>query len=244
MTDPLIIVEGNLRLQPTRWLADPHLKFGSEWSSTRNRPAQSNTEVPLYAVRLETAYVGSGFAIQPGLAVSRAEHLGRVRQRSDASVDVAAHAKPEPPTTPPTTSPTIPQSSRSRPCDPVPAPSHASHCWPRSMKTAIALACAGLIAWLIFGQEHRVGEKSPVTVKPDSEPGLASTSAAGSSVAAATVAAQPVAVAVAPVVATPVASQPAALPPPVAVPVKPVAASANSGTVADKTTNDVSVARV
>ena len=57
MIEPLIVVEGNLRLPTVRLLTNPSLYFGFEWSPLRSRPAQSQSEIPLFAARFETAYV-------------------------------------------------------------------------------------------------------------------------------------------------------------------------------------------
>jgi hypothetical protein len=57
MIEPLIVVEGNLRLPAVRPLADPLLNFVFEWSPARTRPVQSQSEVALYAARFTTAYV-------------------------------------------------------------------------------------------------------------------------------------------------------------------------------------------
>lgn len=59
MIEPLIVVEGNLRLPTVRLLTDPSLNFGFEWSPARSRPVQSQSEIALYAARFETAYVAA-----------------------------------------------------------------------------------------------------------------------------------------------------------------------------------------
>jgi len=57
MIEPLIVVEGNLRLPTVRLLTDPSLNFGFEWSSTPSRPVQTQSEVALYAAHFATDYV-------------------------------------------------------------------------------------------------------------------------------------------------------------------------------------------
>ena len=57
MSEPLILVEGNLRLPTLRALTEPSLNFGFEWSPARSRPVQTPSEFALFAARLVTAYV-------------------------------------------------------------------------------------------------------------------------------------------------------------------------------------------
>jgi hypothetical protein len=56
MTEPLIVVEGTLRLPPTRPLADPFLRYGREWHPAHSRPVQSHSEVALFGAHMHTAY--------------------------------------------------------------------------------------------------------------------------------------------------------------------------------------------
>ncbi|KMY85498.1 hypothetical protein BUMB_02578c [Candidatus Paraburkholderia calva] len=57
MTEPLIVVEGNLRLPSLHPLAYPRLHFGREWSSARMRPVPIEVQNSRAAARLKTAYV-------------------------------------------------------------------------------------------------------------------------------------------------------------------------------------------
>ncbi|WP_250513713.1 hypothetical protein [Caballeronia sp. INDeC2] len=57
MSEPFIVVEGNLRLPARRAPTDPPLNFGFEWSPVRPRPVQSQSEFALFAARFDTAYV-------------------------------------------------------------------------------------------------------------------------------------------------------------------------------------------
>lgn len=54
MIEPLIVVEGNLRVPTVRLLTNPSLNFGFEWSPVGSRPAQSQSEISLFAGRFET----------------------------------------------------------------------------------------------------------------------------------------------------------------------------------------------
>ncbi|MDR5834589.1 hypothetical protein [Caballeronia sp. LZ034LL] len=57
MSEPLIVVEGELRLPTVRPLPDPALDFGVAWTLARARPVQSPFEIALYAARFKTAYL-------------------------------------------------------------------------------------------------------------------------------------------------------------------------------------------
>ncbi|WP_321800205.1 hypothetical protein [Caballeronia sp. J97] len=57
MSEPLIVVEGNLRLPTLHALTDPSLNYGFQWLPAPTRPVQSRSEFALFAARFVTAYV-------------------------------------------------------------------------------------------------------------------------------------------------------------------------------------------
>ncbi|BBU28158.1 hypothetical protein BTHE68_18920 [Burkholderia sp. THE68] len=145
MTEPLIVVEGNLRLPTLRALTDPLLNFGFEWSPIRSRPAQSQFEYALFAARLDTAYV-------PALALS--DRRSPYRPASLWAVFARDHLPPAmlsllavPQTT------THADDFRAEPIHlEVGAPAAARrHGFSKPVATAIAAACGVLIVWLLFG---------------------------------------------------------------------------------------------
>lgn len=144
MSEPLILVEGNLRLPTLRALTEPSLNFGFEWSPARSRPVQTPSEFALFAARFVTAYV-------PALSLSdihspyRATSLWgifakeeipramlRLTQGSNAQDDA--------------------DETRAEPVHlTVNAPAHArGHGFGKLVVGAIAAACGVLIIWMLF----------------------------------------------------------------------------------------------
>lgn len=147
MTEPLIVVEGNLRLPTLRALTDPSLNFGFEWSPARTRPVQSQSEFALFAARFVTAYV-------PALSLSdtrspyRATSLWGVFAKEEIPRAMlrlmqGSHA---------------PGADESR-ADPIhlavaaPADAPKQHRFSKPVMAAIAAACGVLIVWLLFDHE-------------------------------------------------------------------------------------------
>ncbi|BCQ23954.1 hypothetical protein NK8_21060 [Caballeronia sp. NK8] len=169
MTEPLIVVEGNLRLPTLRALTDPSLNFGLDWSPARTRPVQSPTEYALFAARFETAYV-------PALSLSDVHSPYR------AASLWAVFAKEEIPRAmlnliqdPQARSPA--DDTRADPIHlAVGAPAIARrHGFSKPVAAAIAAAGGVLIVWLLFGLEpgstgntrSAPAEQAKVRAQPD-----------------------------------------------------------------------------
>ncbi|SAL34441.1 hypothetical protein [Caballeronia concitans] len=176
MTEPLIAIEGNLRLPPLRALANPSLTFGREWSPARTRPVRSHSEVPITAARFETAYV-EPLSVRDGESPYRAANIWGMFSEG------RSHRKPIQPTQTEAVSakPAAHDDERKEPrLGPVPiqlgvkAPAAASAATAaaqgrygflhKPVKGAIALACAALIAWLLFSHEQHPANEEPATV--------------------------------------------------------------------------------
>ncbi|WP_250472814.1 hypothetical protein [Caballeronia sp. GAFFF1] len=169
MTEPLIAIEGKLRLPPLRPLADPSLTFGREWSPVPTRPVRSDSEVPISAARFETAYVEAA-RLSDESSPYRAASLwgvfseGQIRRKMlqlmQAAEPSAAHGKEAPASAAP-----IPIAVS------APAVEHdraaASH---KPLRTVIAIACAVLIAWLLFGYQHRPASDEPAALASAAAP--------------------------------------------------------------------------
>jgi hypothetical protein len=165
MTDPLIVVEGTLRLPSLRALADRPLTFGQEWLLAGSRPIRSRSEVSLYAARLFTEYV-KAFALSDMRSPYQAASIwGVMTERLPSQL----FERPLEPTFPQPAS-VAPGNGKTAPRDTInlevqpPGKVEQSHSsrFPASAKTAIALACAALVAWLMLGHEKH----------SDDEPGL------------------------------------------------------------------------
>ncbi|SAK70177.1 hypothetical protein AWB76_04324 [Caballeronia temeraria] len=147
MSEPLIVVEGNLRLPALRALTDPSLNFGCEWSPARTRPVQTKSEFALFAARFLTAYVpalglsevGSPYRAASLWGVFAKEDTPRsmlhLMQGLDASAN-AGEAQPDPIHLAVGAVAGTPKFRFSKP-----------------VATAIAAACGLLIVWLLFGHE-------------------------------------------------------------------------------------------
>ncbi|QSN60626.1 MULTISPECIES: hypothetical protein [unclassified Caballeronia] len=169
MTEPLIAIEGKLRLPPLRPIADPSLTFGREWSPVRSRPVRSDSEVPISAARFETAYVEAA-RLSDASSPYRAASLwgvfseGQIRRKMlqlmQATEPSAAHGKEAPAGAAP-----IPIAVS------APAVEHnraaASH---KPLRTVIAIACAALIAWLLFGYQRRPASDEPAALASAAAP--------------------------------------------------------------------------
>ncbi|MDR5757815.1 hypothetical protein [Caballeronia sp. LZ035] len=77
MSEPLIVVEGELRLPTVRPLSGLALGVGMEWALARARPVQSPFEIALYAARFKTAYLPA-FRLSDSTARYRAVSLWSV----------------------------------------------------------------------------------------------------------------------------------------------------------------------
>ncbi|SAK71054.1 hypothetical protein AWB77_02977 [Caballeronia fortuita] len=146
MSEPLIVVEGNLRLPTLRALPDPSLNYGFRWSPARSRPVQSPSEFALLAARFATAYVpalglsdlDSPYRAASLWAVFAKEEIPRAMLRIDDAhaSDDADEARAEP----------IPLS--------VAEPAGARTLrFSKPVATAVAAACGMLIVWLLLGRE-------------------------------------------------------------------------------------------
>lgn len=149
MTEPLITVEGNLRLPTLLALTDPSLNFGSEWSPARSRPLRSQSEFALFAARLETAYVAA-LSLSDRTSPYRAVSLWGVFVKEEiprAMLHLMQGVK-------------IPDVADGMRADPVhlsvnapPAPGARKLFFSKPVATAIAVASAAVIVWLLFGYE-------------------------------------------------------------------------------------------
>ncbi|WP_244847006.1 hypothetical protein [Caballeronia sp. SL2Y3] len=163
MTEPLIAIEGKLGLPPLRPLADPSLTFGREWSPAPTRPVRSDSEVPISAARFETAYVEAARLSDASSPYRAASLWGvfsedqirrKMLQLMQAAEPSAAHRKETPAGAAPIPiAVSAPVSEQSR--------AGASH---KPLRTAIAIACAALIAWLLFGYQHRPASDEPAAL--------------------------------------------------------------------------------
>ncbi|MDR5765823.1 MULTISPECIES: hypothetical protein [unclassified Caballeronia] len=145
MSEPLIVVEGNLRLPALRVLKDPSLKFGCEWTPACARPVQSASEVALFAARFATAYV-------PALSLSdtsspyRATSLWGVFGKEDIPRAMLRLMQGS-------NAPSNASDSRTDPIQlAVNAPKTArTYRLSAPVATAIAAACGVFIVWLVLG---------------------------------------------------------------------------------------------
>ncbi|VXC31557.1 conserved hypothetical protein [Burkholderia sp. 8Y] len=186
MTEPLIAIEGKLRLPPLRPLADPSLTFGREWSAVSTRPVRSDSEMPISAARFETAYVeatGLSDARSPYRAASlwgvfsEDQIRRKMLQLMQSAESAAAPAKDAQggaaPISIAVSAPAVGQDGSDRPVR-----AGAGH---KPLRTAIALACAALIAWLLFGYQHRPASEEPAAALPAAMAGTTPIVAQGAS---------------------------------------------------------------
>jgi hypothetical protein len=159
MTEPLIVVEGTLRLPSLRPLADPLLRFGREWLPLHTRPPQSLSEVPFFAARLRTTYV-KAISLADRDSPYRPVNIwgvfadGPTRQfmlRLLQGLPPEEADAPSAPSAPPTPSEHVAQRIplSFQPPSSAYRPQRAPIVTP--LKAAIALACAALLAWMLFG---------------------------------------------------------------------------------------------
>jgi len=144
MSEPLILVEGNLRLPTLRALTEPSLNFGFEWSPARSRPVQTPSEFALFAARLVTAYV-------PALSLSdihspyRATSLWGIFAKEEiprAMLNLTQGSNAQDDADEPRAEPVHLT---------VNAPAHArGHGFGKLVVGAIAAACGVLIIWMLF----------------------------------------------------------------------------------------------
>ncbi|WP_248320322.1 hypothetical protein [Caballeronia sp. Sq4a] len=163
MTEPLIAIEGKLRLPPLRPLADPSLTFGREWSPVPTRPVRSDSEVPISAARFETAYVEAA-RLSDASSPYRAASLwgvfseGQIRRKMLQLMQGAEPSAAQGNEAPAGAAP-IPIAVSAPAVEPNRAA--ASH---KPLRTVIAIACAALIAWLLFGYQHRPASDEPAAL--------------------------------------------------------------------------------
>jgi hypothetical protein len=154
MTDPLIVVEGSLRLPSVRPLADPSLHYGQEWSTARSRTSHKQAEVSLFAAHMRTSYVeaitlsGTGSSYRSAsiwaIFADGPMRLSMLRLMEEIKSGVATDKETAPKTEPI-------QLAVAEPAKEQAAPESRM---PTFLKTAIAVACAALVSWLILGQQR------------------------------------------------------------------------------------------
>ena len=157
MTEPLITVEGNLRLPTLLALTDPSLNFGSEWSPARSRPLRSQSEFALFAARLETAYVAA-LSLSDRTSPYRAVSLWGVFVKEEiprSMLHLMQGVK-------------MPGEADGMRADPVhlsvsapAAPGARKLFFSKPVATAIAVASAAVIVWLLFGYEPGKRDDAP-----------------------------------------------------------------------------------
>jgi hypothetical protein len=173
MTDPLIVVEGTLRLPSLRPLADRPLAFGQEWLLAGSRPLLSKSEFSLYAARLFTEYV-KAFALSDMRSPYRAASIWGVM--TERLPNRMTEHKLEPAMPSPAASNASGGSGQAAPQDtiklnvkpPVAVAGAQGSRFPAMAKTAIAVACAALVAWLMLGHDERTGDE-PATAAKDTD---------------------------------------------------------------------------
>ena len=162
MTEPLIAIEGKLGMPALRPLADPSLTFGGEWSPLGTRPIRSDSEFPIAAARLSTTYV-EAVSLSDVNSPYRAASLWGVFSESQMRQTMlqlmpAADASEQS---------ALPRAEAAPiPLDiPLPPAEADRYGFMRKpLRTAIAIACAALIAWLLFGHEPRPANEEPAAV--------------------------------------------------------------------------------
>ncbi|SPB15898.1 hypothetical protein NOV72_03104 [Caballeronia novacaledonica] len=145
MSEPLIVVEGSLRLPKLRAPTDPFLNFGFEWSPARPRPVQSQSEIALFAARFLTAYV-------PALGLSdtrspyRPTSLWGIIAREEVPQAMLRLTQAA-------SGPGDASETRAEPIHlSVGAPAQVHrYRLSKPVAAAIAAACGVLIVWLLFG---------------------------------------------------------------------------------------------
>jgi hypothetical protein len=190
MTEPLIVVEGTLRLPSLRPLADPLLRFGREWRPLHTRPPQSVSEVPFFAARLQTAYV-KAISLADRDSPYRPVNIwgvfadGATRQ---SMLRLLQGLPPEEAEAPPAPSAQAAQRIplTFQPPSSAYRPQHTPFFTP--LKTAIALACAALLAWMLFGMHpDRNAAQTPVASTAQTAAAVKPTSALSVQIAPASV---------------------------------------------------------
>lgn len=171
MNAPLVIAQGDL-LSPTLFpLAGmPHAIYGEEWTLSGVRPALSEYEIPFYAARFLTDYVSApslrNDRFPDRLPYTPASLWGKFKRNDE--IDHALQSVPPIPAN------ATPQAAEPAPFafEPFTAPDDhhvnapAAHHDHRKQLAggAIALACAALIAWALFGT--KIGHQDAQTHNP------------------------------------------------------------------------------
>ncbi|MDN7181888.1 hypothetical protein M0D69_28545 [Caballeronia sp. SEWSISQ10-4 2] len=230
MNAPLVVVQGDLLLPTLFPLAGmPNAIYGEEWTLSGMRPALTEYEIPFYAARFLTAYVGPLSLRNDRFPYTPASLWGKFK-RNDEIVHASQGVPP------------IPANATPQAAEPAPfafepftasddhhvkAPA-ANHDHRKQLAGgAIALACAALIAWALFGTKigHQDAEtqktKLVLSATPVVKPMPNSETAHASGASNATVAVASASSASAPLAATTIAALPAAQ--------KPVVVSQASG---------------
>ncbi|MDR5737759.1 MULTISPECIES: hypothetical protein [unclassified Caballeronia] len=171
MTEPLIDIEGKLRLPALRALAGPARMFGREWSPWRSRPLHSNCEFAIAAALLHTDYVDAP-SLRDNNAPYRAANTwgvlteGRIQQKvaplkqaAGTAATPAAHESPQPAPVPLAAS-----AATSAAAAAAEAAARRYASLGKPVRGAIALACAALIVCLLFGLEQYSAGDEPATV--------------------------------------------------------------------------------
>jgi hypothetical protein len=176
MSDPMIIVEGSLRLPSLRPLADSALHYGREWAAARCRASPRRSEKSVLAAQMQTAYVEAVALSGPdasyravsiwGVFADGPKRLSMLQLLQGALGSGAANPQAA------QTEPTEPQAEaiQLHVGQPATEPAHESR-MPAFIKTAIAIACAALVSWLIVAHETRTpDDETARAAKRDDSP--------------------------------------------------------------------------
>lgn len=156
MNAPMVVVQGDLLLPTLFPLAGmPSAIYGEEWTLTGTRPSLTEYEIPFYAARFLTAYVSAlslrndRFPYTPASLwgkFKRNDEVDHVAQGVDAPPIVIGDA---PQAVEPVSFAFEPFTASDDRQGKAPAANDDHH--KQLAGGAIALACAGFIAWVLFG---------------------------------------------------------------------------------------------
>src|SRR5471032_32629 len=169
MNAPMVVVQGDLLLPTLFPLASmPNAVYGEEWTLTGTRPALTEYEIPFYAARFLTAYIGPLSLRNDRFPYTPASLWGKFKRCDE--LDHAGQGFSVPPIpvneTPPAaeTAPFAFEPFTASDDRHVKAPAANNDHHKQIAGGAIALACAAFIAWALFGT--KIGHQDTETQKP------------------------------------------------------------------------------
>ena len=169
MNAPMVVVQGDLLLPTLFPLAGmPNAVYGEEWTLTGTRPALTEYEIPFYAARFLTAYVSPLSLRNDRFPYTPASLWGKFKRNDEFNhAELGVAVPPAPVNVAPQTAEPAPFAFEpfTAPDDRhVKAPAANSDHHKQLAGGAIALACAALIAWALFGT--KIGHQDTETQKP------------------------------------------------------------------------------